>query len=136
MKKIYLILALILCLLPMSPYAAENTYTCKILEAIEMTDDGYMQKHKGMWKSTIGQTFTVNRNTGEMIGHPFTTDGWLGGTKVLNRGGNGNSYKAIVVSGGPNISIKYIHIAEYKEQLSKPFWGSGDDDVIFSGLCE
>lgn len=132
----YIGAVLALCWIPTSTQADVNSYTCKILQAIEMTNDGHMQKHKGMWKSTIGKTFTVNRNTGEMIGHPFSTEGWLGGIKVLNRGGNGNSYKAMVISGAPNISIKYIHIAEYSEPPYKPFWGNGDDDVIFSGLCE
>lgn len=126
-----------LCImLPIKVFSAENTYVCKILDIVEMDDNGYMQQHIGMWKRRIGETFTVNRNTGEMIGLPFSTDGWLGGTNVLNRGGNGNSYKGLVVSGGPNISIKYIYIAEYKKQPLKPFWGNGDYNVIFSGLCE
>ena len=133
-KRFWIILALYL--LSIIAQAGDNTYKCKILQAIEMTDNGLMKEPDGFWKRKIGETFTINRNTGEMIGSPFSTESWLGGVKILNPGGNGNSYMAMVISGGPNISINYIYVAEYKEQLIKPFWGSGYDGVIFSGLCE
>lgn len=93
--------------------AGVNTYICKIYQAVEMSDEGQIIRHRGIWKSIIGSSFTVNRDTGKMIGLPFATDGWLGGVQVLNRGGKDNSYKAIVLSGKPNVSAKYIYIAEY-----------------------
>ena len=139
MKVRYILSVLIgltLCSLSTLTHARSNAYICKILQIMEMGNDGTMQKHNGVWVSTLGKTFSVNVNTGEMIGFPFTTDGWLGGVKVLDRGGNVSSYKALVLSGGPFISARYIHIAEYKDAASKPFWGNGDDAVIFSGLCE
>ncbi|MDR7134556.1 hypothetical protein J2X06_001740 [Lysobacter niastensis] len=130
-----LLFSLLLSFAPFGAAAGPNTYACKILQIVEMSDDGRIVEHQGMWRSTLGETFTVNRNNGEMIGLPFGTDSWRGGVKILNRGGDGNSYKAIVLSGGPNVSAKYIHIAEYKDGFEKPFWGNGGDAVIFSGVC-
>lgn len=127
--------ASILFFLPLVAVAGPGTYHCKILQAVELSDDGRLVEHEGIWRVTIGESFTVNRTTGEMIGHPFGTEHWLGGVQVLNPGGEENGYKALVLSGPPNISTKYIYIAEFKEGAAKPFWGSGDDAVIFSGTC-
>ena len=130
-----LIALFLLCCLPAVAQAGVGTYMCKILQVVELSDDGHIVEHKGIWKTRIGESFTVNRTTGEMVGLPFGTEGWLGGVKVLNRGGNGNGYKALVLSGQPNVSAKYIYIAEHNESPSKQFWGNGDDQVIFSGMC-
>lgn len=127
-------LFLLFCL-PAVAQAGVGTYICKVLQAMELSDDGHIVEHKGIWKTRIGESFTVNRTTGEMVGLPFGTEGWLGGVKVLNRGGNGNGYKALVLSGQPNVSAMYIYIAEHNEIPSKQFWGNGDDRVIFSGVC-
>lgn len=127
--------ALLLCCSPAMALASPGNYICKILQAVELSDDGRLVEHKGMWQVTIGKSFTVNRTTGEMTGHPFGTEGWLGGVQILNPGGKENGYKAMVLSGQPNVSAKYIYIAEYKEGPAKPFWGSGADQVIFSGTC-
>jgi len=130
-----LIALFLLCCPPVVAQAGVDTYMCNILQVVELSDEGHMVEHKGIWKTRIGESFTVNRTTGEMVGLPFGTDAWLGGVKVLNRGGNGNGYKALVLSGKPNVSAMYIYIAEHNENPSKPFWGNGDDRVIFSGLC-
>lgn len=121
--------------IPHLAHAGTNTYLCKILQAVELSDDGRLVEHDGVWKTLIGQSFTVDRRTGEMIGPPFDTDGWLGGVKVLNPGSNENSYQAIVVSGQPNVTAKYIYVSEHYEGQYKPFWGNGSYRVIFSGTC-
>ena len=116
--------------------AGKSTYLCKIQQAIELSDNGSLVEHSGIYKQLIGESFTINRTTGEMIGLPFSTEAWLGGVQVLNPGGNGNGYKAIVLSGKPNVSAKYIYVAEQVDHPQKPFWGNGDNNVIFSGVCE
>lgn len=126
---------LLLCCFPAIAQAGPSTYMCKILQAVEMTNAGHIVEHKGFWKGQIGGSFTVNRSTGEMIGLPFGTEGWLGGVQVLNSGEGGNAYRALVLSGRPNVSAKYIYIAEHEDGPSKPFWGSGGDQFIFSGTC-
>lgn len=130
-------IVLVLCLaLPASAWAGESTYLCTIKQAMDLTDDGRFEKHDGFWNVTIGKTFTVNRTTGEMIGHPFSSRHYLGGVEILNPGSSENSYQALVRSGGPNISVMYIYIKEYHEGTAKPFWGNGDYRTIFSGTCE
>jgi hypothetical protein len=132
---IALFAASLMCSLSGPVQAGPNTYMCKILQAVELSDSGHFVEHTGIWRWTIGESFTVNRNTGEMIGLPFSTEDWLGGVNVIDRGGDGNSYKALVISGGPNIAVKYIYVTEFQEGMVKSFWGSGDNAVIFSGTC-
>jgi len=129
-------LAIILCCLPALASAMPNTYTCNILRAVELSNTGHIVQHKGVWNGVVGKSFTVNRTTGEMTGPAFGTEHWLGGVKVLNRGGTDSGYRGLAYSGG-NISIIYIYVAEQEKGPVKPFWGSGGafDSVIFSGTC-
>jgi len=119
-----------------SAFAGSSTYLCELQQAVELAEDGTLVKHEGIYKQLLGQSFTINRTTGEMIGLPFSTEAWLGGVQVLNHGSSENGYKAIVLSGKPNVSVKYIYVAEHTEGPNKPFWGNGDNSVIFSGTCE
>lgn len=83
-RVINLIAFFLLCCPPVVAQAGVGTYMCKIIQVVELSDDGHIVEHKGIWKTRIGENFSVNRTTGEMVGLPFGTDGWLGGVKVLN----------------------------------------------------
>lgn len=115
-------------------YAGEKSYECKIQQIKELSNEGEITSHAGKYKYLAGQSFTVNRDTGEMTGLPFSTESYKEVT-VLDRGGKENSYKAFVISYPPNIWIKYIYIKEFQEGVDKPFWGTEDGDKIFSGTC-
>lgn len=126
---------LLLLLLPVVSFSGERTYRCTIEQILELSDNGMMEKHAGVYERLIGKQFSVNRETGEMSGLPFATKPYAKVT-VLDNGGSGNSYKAIVTSHPPNMWVMYIYVAEQHGGRKKPFWGADDGDKIYSGLCE
>lgn len=132
MKQYILFLIL---LFPLNSVAEESTYLCTIKQILELSDNGTMEKHLGIYKQFFGKQFSINRDTGEMVGLPFATHSYKQVT-VLDKGSNENSYKAIVTSHPPNMWIKYIHVAEHNQEKKKPFWGTDSGDKIFSGFCE
>lgn len=115
-------------------YASKEFYECTIQEIRELTDSGKMDKHTRVFSQLLKEKFTVNRNTGEMIGLPFSTESYKE-ISVLDKGSKENAFKELVVSYPPNIWIKYIYIKEYVEGDIKPFWGTDDGDKIFTGTC-
>lgn len=125
---------LFVLLFPAALVAGESIYSCKINEILELSDQGIMEKHIGAYKQLIGQSFSVNRTTGEMVGLPFDTQASKQ-VAILDNGSKENSYKAIVTSYPPNIWVKYIYIAEHQQGIHKSFWGTDDGNKIFSGLC-
>jgi hypothetical protein len=132
MKKPLLLLAF---LLPPAVMGGQDTYLCTVSQVLELSDQGSMKEHAGIYKPIIGKTFSINRDTGEMIGLPFDTRSYKEVT-VLSRGNDQNSYKAIVISHPPNIWVKYIYVAEIQKGDRKPFWGTEDGNKVFSGICE
>lgn len=132
MKPYFLILTF---LFPSASIAGESTYLCTINQIMELSDHGVMEKHAGAYKQLVGQNFSINRKTGEMVGLPFTTQSYKQVT-VLDKGGKKNSYKVIVTSHPPNMWVMYIYVAEHQQGKKKPFWGTDDGNKIFSGLCE
>lgn len=136
MKKIFFLMYSFLILFSIAnpSYAGHNTYQCKIHQIQELTKEGKFIPHKGAYKNIVDEFFTVNRESGEMIGFPFSTEGHRE-TSVLDRGNKDSAYKAFVVSHPPNIWVKYIYIQEFEESSQKPFWGTADGYLIYSGIC-
>jgi hypothetical protein len=100
-----------------------------------LNEDGAFVKHEGVFKSLLGGTFTIDRTTGNMDGLPFSTEPYKSIT-ILDKGSKDNSYKAIVLSHGPHLTVMYVYVAEQKPGKKKPFWGTNYGNNIFSGLCE
>ena len=117
-----------------SVFASQSTYVCEIKQIMELSDDGELIKHSGVYKSLVGSKFTIDRESGDMIGLPFTTKSYKTIT-VLNKGSNEMSYKSITISHPPNRWIMYIQVKEFVKGKLKPFWGN-DGGNIFSGQCE
>lgn len=126
---------LLLLLLPGASFAGESTYLCTTKQILELANKGLMEKHTGSYEQLVGKQFSINRNTGEMIGLPFTTKSYKKIT-VLDKGSGVSSYKAIVTSHPPNTWVMYIYVAEQHRGKRKPFWGTDDGNKIFSGQCE
>jgi hypothetical protein len=128
-------IAFLVILFPLVSIAGENTYLCTIKQILELSESGMMGKHTGAYKQLVDKQFSINRNTGEMVGLPFSTQYYKQIT-VLDKGSSDNSYKAIVTSYPPNMWVLYIYVAEHNPGKKKPFWGTDDGDKIFSGYCE
>lgn len=127
-------LTLILLIFSFQINAGETTYICTINQILDLTNKGKMIKHDGIYKSLVGEKFTIDRNSGDMIGLPFSTKSYKDVT-VLDKGSSSNSYKAIITSHPPNMWVMYIYVKEFTKGKMKPFWGT-EDNKIFSGQCE
>ncbi len=117
-------------------FAGESTYICEIKQIAELSDDGEItNKNIGdIYKSRAGNKFTIDRNSGDMIGHPFNTKSYKS-INVLDKGSKENSFKSIVLSNPPNIWVMYIQVKEFSKSELKPFWGT-EGGNLYSGLCE
>jgi len=115
-------------------YAGELKYICTVKQIFDLSFEGELVKHEGPYESLVGNKFTIDRVSGDMIGLPFTTRSYKTIT-VLERGSEEMSYKAIVISHQPNIWVMHIEVREFIGGKFKPFWGS-EGGYIYSGLCE
>jgi len=131
MRHIILILSLFISF---GALAGETTYICKIAQVLELSNNGELVKHNGVYKSLIGEKFTIDRDSGDMIGLPFSTKSYKQIT-VLDKGSKEMSYKSIVLSHPPNRWVMYIQVKEFTKGKLKPFWGT-EGGNIFSGQCE
>lgn len=125
----------LILLFPLTSVAGESTYLCTIKQILELSNNGTMEKNVSIYEQFFDKQFSINRDTGEMVGLPFDTQSYKQVT-VLDKGSNENSYKAIVTSHSPNMWVKYIYVAEHNFGKKKPFWGTDSGDKIFSGFCE
>jgi hypothetical protein len=131
--KHFLLVALIA--IPMHGFAGPSSYLCTPKQFLELSDSGEMVPDRLTHLLPLGKQFSVSRLTGQMIGRPFDTVSWKT-VSVLQQGSIDNSYKAIVVSHPPNITVMYIQISEQLRIREKPFWGTHDSGQIVSGTCE
>jgi hypothetical protein len=119
----------------MQAYAGSDGYHCTILEIKELGASGKFVTHKGVFSQLIGESFSIDRATGKVIGLPFSNVSYKE-IRVLDRGSTENSYKQIAISHPPNIWIQYLYVAEQEKSPEKPFWGTEDGNKIFSGSCQ
>jgi hypothetical protein len=123
--------------------AGPKTYECTILEAGEVNARGKLDlvtesKKKTLLSSYVGSKFTIERQTGKLIGD------WVNNqtpnevsTKVLNNETGSNAYR-VISHFGPNPSIIYIQVNDYARTDNKtaiPFIGFRWSEVL-SGVCK
>lgn len=116
-------------------YGGSDGYLCTILEIKELGTSGKFATHKGAFSQLIGESFSIDRATGKVIGLPFSNESYKE-IRVFDHGNTENSYKHIAISHSPNIWIQYVYVAEHEQSSEKPFWGTDDGNKIFSGVCK
>lgn len=123
--------------------AAQDSYSCfvryagKVDKAGDMDSAG-MTKKSSNWliNAYVGSTFTINKNTGEVIGNIISNQGPNSyKTEILSRGNGGNYFKLLTVF-GPNPSILYLEVQDMNASKSGeiPFVGFRWSEAI-SGTC-
>ena len=128
------LLTLLFILFSLQLHSAESIYICTVDQVLELSDKGILEETKGTYTSVIGKRFTIDRNSGDMIGYPFATKSYKSIT-VLDKGSTENAYKSISISHPPNIWAMYVYVKEFQKGKMKPFWGN-EGSYIFSGNCE
>lgn len=134
MNKLFHLFILFVLTSPAQSFAGTDGYICTIKQIQTLDSSGKFIMTKGAW-SRIGDQFSINRDTGKIHGSAFSTK-YFKETRVLSRGSKENAYKEIIVSNPPNIWVKYIYVKEFESSPEKPFWGSEDGYMIFSGICK
>lgn len=119
----------------MATHAGEDGYICQISEVRVLSDNGTLLESDEHSKLYEDRSFSIDRNTGAMIGVPFSTSAFKS-ISVLNRGNADSSYKAMASSQTPEVPAMYMYVAEHLETREKPFWGTAAGTQIYSGICE
>ena len=114
--------------------AGDTHYLCTIVSASQVTDDGTLADN---WftKSRIGQQFTVDRETGRIIGGPL--DNARLRIKLIDKGTREMSFQSIAFS-TQHSHTTHIQIQEWQLTETKPFVGTTTlyYPGVYSGICK
>lgn len=116
-------------------HAGVDGYVCKILQIQELGRDGRFRDYKGLFSSSIGESFSVDRSTGKVIGSPLSNANFKE-VEVIDRGSKESPYKHIATSLQPRVWVQYLTVSEFELGVEKSFWGTEDGSYIYSGLCK
>ena len=125
------ILLLLILLFPSFSFAEQNQYVCEVFGEYNVNEDGIFKEIDSLF---VGQSFTVDRDSGSVIGKPFATDNYGEKHTVVHRGDKSGAFKLITTLENPNM-IQILSIDQAVNGKVKPFWGT-DSHFVFTGLCE
>jgi hypothetical protein len=117
-----------------SVIAGDTHYTCIIISASRLTDEGTLASHSSL-KSTIGEKFTVDRETGRIIGGPLDNSHLK--IQLIDKGSREMSFQSFALSTQRSHTI-HIQIQEFQPAESKPFVGTTTlyYPGVYSGTCQ
>jgi hypothetical protein len=113
--------------------AGDSHYSCTVISAGKVTGEGGLDSNWAV-KSWIGQQFTVDRETGRIIGEPL--DNAKLQIQVLDKGSRKMSFQVFSQSREMSHSTN-LQIEEFQATENKPFiatttlYYSG----VYSGIC-
>jgi len=125
------VLLFLILLFPTFAVAGQNQYNCEVFGEYNVTETGIFNP---VDSPSVGKRFTVDRDSGTVIGQPFATDKFGKANLVVHRGDNTGRFKLISTFANPNI-VQILLIDEPVDGKVKPFWGT-DSLFVFTGLCE
>ncbi len=115
-------------------FAGNTHYTCIIISASKLTGDGALASDWSM-KPFLGQEFTVDRETGRILGGPLENSKMR--IQIIHRGSVETSFQAFAHSRQQSHTT-HIQIEEFQATKSKPFVGTTtlDHPGVYSGTCK
>ena len=125
---------IILSLIPCLSFAGIDSFECTVTSVHAVSEDGKIVTDTEHLKKQIGSTFSVERNSGVIRGGYFTNNRAIKTIEVINEPKD-NSYYVITKSHGPDISVGYLYVANYRKWLKKPFTYSSSGEYVYSGYC-
>ena len=90
----------------------DKLYQCTVKQILDVNDSGVLVPMKGIGATRIGDTFTINRETGELWGRWINTK-YAESFKLVDGGGTSNYLKIIGV-------IKHWHPTVFFLQVVDP----------------
>ena len=112
--------------------AGELSYTCEVKHVYRLSSDGSL-KPWPIQNHHKGDSFSVSRVTGEIIGEAIPTL-QAKSTSVINKGSAEWSFKAVADFNGNEIQM--IEVREFEEGVLKPFVSKSFWAGIVTGLCK
>jgi hypothetical protein len=119
----------LVALMAASVQAGPEGYVCTVSSFSHLTAEGTLNSDPQ--DPFIGQQFTVDRQSGKIIGKHVSSRGFK--TEVLEYGSTSQSFKMLGRSPG-FLHILYMEILEFSEASLKPFV-LVDGSRIYSGRC-
>ena len=123
----------LLCVFSPGLFAADN-FQCTVNNAYTLERNGELDSTTPVAKIEVGKVFTVDRETGRMIGSGLTNHMSGQQPKVYDYLPQENSYKAITIY-APNFTVDYLEIRTYEDGKLKPFLYKGAWGSIMTGVC-
>lgn len=136
MKRRSLFATAVVCLAAMwsNSFAGDAHYECTVNSAGRLTEQGILAPH---WStnSTVGSKFTVNRETGRVVGGPLDNSNLK--IELIDRGGREMSFQAFSRS-TQRTHTSLIEIQEFIPGADKPFVGTTTlyYPGVYSGICK
>ena len=131
---IVLLLAPLILVIPSLIMAADDHYTCTIVTASRLTDQGTLAQDEVV-KHFLGKEFTVDRVTGRIIGGPLDNREMT--IQLIARGTHDMSSEVFAVSKQTS-QTTHIRIDLFLPTEHKPFMGTTTlyYPGVYSGLCK
>ena len=111
--------------------AGELSYTCEVMHIYKPANDGSLTTSH-FEKQMKGSSFLVSRITGKIVGEVIPTI-MAKSTKVINKGSDKNSFKAVADFGN---QFQILEVQEFHKGFLKPFVSSSMGGAgIVTGMC-
>ena len=133
MNYLLSILFAIATVAPIESFGAPNYYVCQVSSDAHIKNNGVLDLLPN--SPRIGQKFSVDKNTGQIIGDIFDA---LNTPKVIAHGSDQNAYKVLWIqkaAGKDGAFVDYLSIEEFVKGKKKPF-GFFSGGLLITGFCE
>ena len=127
------LLSVIAAVIPFKVFADPNLYQCQVMSDAYIRDAGALDVVRD--GPRIGQTFTVIKNTGELLGDVMDA---LKNPRVVSSGRGKNAYIVIWEQESADkkgVFVDYLNIEESVKGKKKPF-GFFSGRLLMTGFCE
>ena len=112
--------------------SAAGAYDC-VVKSSRSPDKAGQLVEDSVTKLFLGKTFTVDRETGRMLGTPSNHNAY-GRPQVLDPGSSEQAYKVLTIF-RPNVNVDFLRVEEHAEQKRKPFlFVTGS--MVMTGTCD
>jgi len=134
--RLFVLAVTILCAGWQTAQAGVNSYQCLVKEYLSLDNNGALTRPPNPWP--IGKRFSIDRNTGALVGPEQTL--WSTASSkytVLARGNASNSFSVFITDPAAEngMHTTLIKVEEYSSGQTKPFVLLSSSEVA-SGTCE
>lgn len=120
--------------LPLTSYAGPTDYVCIIKQELFVTADGKLTPHKKSIE--IGNTFAIDRETGKILGRPFSNS-TAREVKIITQGDKTHNFEVLSASSPfARVTTDLVVVHEWMKTPEKKFIGLSSEGTVYSGTCK